>query len=337
MKQARRPAPKRVPPPAKPDPALELFALMLKIRLAEQKIIELYPSDKIQSPVHLSIGQEATAVGVCRAMGPLDHIYGTYRGHGVYIAKGGGLKGMFAELYGKDTGCARGKGGSMHLVAPEVGLMGCSAIVSSLIPPAVGDALASSLQGRQRISVALFGDGAMDEGVYFESVNFALLKNLPVLFVCENNGYAIHSKVADRRKQTRLTRLTEGFGLPARQYDGNDVFAVHDQTSKALSRIRKGGGPELLEFSCFRWNEHVGPGVDYAEAYRRPGEKARALAADPLEKARSLLRRRFRVTAEQFQACERGVRAEIDEAVRYAEESPFPGADQLLAGVYAAR
>jgi TPP-dependent pyruvate/acetoin dehydrogenase alpha subunit len=155
---------------------LELYRTMLRIRLAELRIVDIYPTDKIQSPVHLSIGQEAVAAGVCRALKSSDHVLGTYRGHAIYIAKGGDMNGMFAELYGKATGCAKGRGGSMHLVAPEAGLMGCSAIVGGTIPVAVGDALAAKMEGRGRVAAVFFGDGALDEGVFFESANFAVLK-----------------------------------------------------------------------------------------------------------------------------------------------------------------
>ena len=183
---------------------VSLFKAMLKIRLAEERVIEIYPSDKIQSPIHLSLGQEAVAAGVCLALRKDDHIYGTYRGHGIYIAKGGSLKKAFAELFAKDTGCCRGKGGSMHYVAPEVGLMGCSAIVASTIPVATGDALAAQYLGSDRVVVAFFGDGAVGEGVFFESLNFAALKKLPVIYVLENNNYAVHSRVKDRHKMTKL-------------------------------------------------------------------------------------------------------------------------------------
>ncbi len=176
----------------------ELFFLALKIRLVEEKVIELYPSDKIQSPVHLSIGQEAVAVGVCRSLTPSDLLFSSYRGHAFYMAKGGDLRAMFAELCGKVTGCCEGKGGSMHLAAPEVGMMGASAIVASTIPHAVGAALAAKLLKKEQVIVAVFGDGAVDEGVYHESLNIAALHALPVIFLFENNGLAVHSRMADR-------------------------------------------------------------------------------------------------------------------------------------------
>ncbi len=316
---------------------VELYRLMLRIRVAERRIVDIYPTDKIQSPIHLSVGQEAVSAGLCAALRREDRVYGTYRGHGLFIAKGGGMRAMFAELYGKDAGCARGKGGSMHLAAPEAGLMGCSAIVASLIPVAVGDAMGAKMRGLDRVTAAVFGDGATDEGVFFESVNFAMLKNLPVLFVCENNRYAIHSTVADRRKQTDLSKLAVGLGLRGRKADGDDVFAVHAEVAAAAARLRKGGPPEFLEFSTHRWHEHVGAGTDFQEAYRARGEEKRARAADPLAAAKKELIKRWKLAPKDFAALEERARAEVEDAVAFAEKAPVPAPSSLLADVYAPR
>ncbi len=316
------------------DRAIQLYQCLLKIRRTEEKIAQVYPSDKIQSPIHLCIGQEAVSAGVCLALEKTDHLYGTYRSHGIYIAKGGDLKKLFAELYARDTGCARGKGGSMHLVAPEVGLMGCSALVGSTIPIATGDALASQMQGRKRVVVAFFGDGAVDEGVFFESLNFAALKNLPILFVCENNYYAIHSKVSDRHKQTDLYRFGESLGVKGMRFDGNDVFGVYSSMSEAVRKIRKGGGPLLLEYQTYRWYEHVGPGLDHSEAYRDSKRLADAKKKDPLELAQKVLKKEHRVSDQDFQKWEETTRKEVEEAVKFAEESPYPEPHQLYEGVF---
>jgi TPP-dependent pyruvate/acetoin dehydrogenase alpha subunit len=317
--------------------SIELYRSMLRIRLAEQRIVELYPSDKIQSPVHLSVGQEAIAAGVCRALLPSDHVYGTYRGHAFYLAKGGDMKRMFAELYGKDTGCARGKGGSMHLVDPDVGLMASSAIVASTIPVATGDAFASLRMKSGRVAVAVFGDGAIDEGVFFESVNFAVLKKLPILYVLENNWYAIHSKVPERRKQTQLWRVAEGLGLEGDTHEGNDVGAVYSVMAKAAAACRKGAGPKLLEFTAYRWHEHVGPGVDFHESYRRTNEQALAQKNDPLKLAKADLSKRCGVKEEMFAHWDAETRHEVDEAVEFAEKSPFPAVERLYQDVFAER
>lgn len=316
---------------------VDLYQVMFRIREAERRISEIYPSDKIQSPVHLSIGQEAVSAGVCRAMRPGDHLYGTYRSHGLFIAKGGDLKKLFAELYGRRTGCAKGKGGSMHVAAPEAGLMGCSAIVASLIPVATGDALASEMQGRSRVVVSFFGDGAVDEGVFFESVNFALLKKLPILYVCENNHYAVHSKISDRHRQTELFRLTEGLGLTGKRYDGDDAALVFARTREALEEIREGGGPMLLEFMTHRWIEHVGPRMDLEDVYREKGEARLALESDPLPKTKTLLQTQFGIPESVIQEWEDLVRREVDEAVAYAEKSPFPDPGELWEDLYEGR
>ena len=312
---------------------IELYRCMLKIRLAEERIAEIHPTDKIQSPIHLCIGQEAVAAGVCAALGSMDHIYGTYRSHGLFLAKGGALPELFAELYGKEIGCARGRGGSMHLVAPEVGFMGSSAIVASTIPVATGDALASALQGRERVAVAFFGDGAVDEGVFFESINFALLKNLPVIYVCENNHYAIHSKVADRHKQTELFRIGEGLGLAGSRFDGNDVSEVYSQMEEAIRKVRNGGAPLLLEFMTYRWYEHVGSGLDHKEIYRDKQKLSEFPARDPLILAKTQLKK-FGVSEEILDRWRSEILSEIEEAVEFAEMSPSPDPETLHQFVY---
>ena len=313
--------------------ALALYTLMFKIRRAEEKVAALYPSDKIQSPIHLSIGQEAVAAGVCYALETTDHLYGTYRSHGIYIAKGGDLKKLFAELYAKDTGCARGKGGSMHLVAPEVGLMGCSAIVASTIPLAVGDALAAKMKRDNRVAVAFFGDGAVDEGVFFESLNFASLKQLPVIFVCENNNYAVHSKVADRHAQPEIYRYGEALNVPGQRYDGDDAEVVYTSMRDTVKYVREKSRPVLLEYMTYRWAEHVGPGCDHEEGYRDHRKLRAALKNDPLKRAKKILQS-LKIPRKEIGACEKKVNQEIEAAVAFAEASPFPGPERLHADLF---
>ena len=207
------------------QPDLErVYAKLLLIRRAEEEVARIYPSDKIKSPVHLSIGQEAVAVGVCDPLRADDVVSGTYRSHAAYIAKGGDLRTMFAELYGKDTGCCRGKGGSMHMVAMEQHILGTSAVVGTTVPIAVGYALALKREGKGRLAVAFFGDGATEEGVFHESLNFAALHKLPVLFVCENNGYAIHTPLSKRWATNRLCERVATYGIPAQKVPDSDVL-----------------------------------------------------------------------------------------------------------------
>lgn len=311
-----------------------LYQCMLKIRMTEEKVAEIYPSDRIQSPIHLCVGQEAVSAGVVQAFERKDHIYGSYRGHGIYVAKGGDLKKFFAELYGKATGYAKGKGGSMHAGAPEVGLMGCTAVVASQIPVATGDALASQMQGSPRLVGAFFGDGAVDEGVFFESINFAVLKKLPILYVCENNHYAVHSKVSDRHKQTELFRIGEGLGLQGYRFDGNDVAAVYSFTKQACQYLRDGGEPLLLEFMTYRRYEHVGPRIDDGQPYQDREGLTQALENDPLERTKRDLVKEFGITEEAISEWTDSVQKEIEEAVRFAEESPFPEPESLYQDVY---
>ena len=316
------------------ETATRLYQCMLKIRLTEEKIAEIYPSNKIQSPIHLCVGQEAVSAGVAQALQKEDHIYGSYRGHGIYLGKGGDLKKLFAELYGKATGYAKGKGGSMHAGASEVGLMGCTAIVASQIPVATGDALASQMQGCPRVVVAFFGDGAVDEGVFFESINFAVLKKLPILYVCENNHYAIHSKVSDRHKETDLFKIGESLGLKGYRFDGNDVGVVYSSTKQACQSLREGGEPLLLEFMTYRWYEHVGPRLDHKESYRDREKLAQAVASDPLEKAKGYLVKELGITEETISQWAGSLQGEIEEAIAFAEESPFPSSESLYEDVY---
>ncbi len=316
---------------------ISLYKAMLKIRRAEEKVAELYPSDKIQSPIHLCIGQEAISAGVCLAMKQSDHLYGTYRGHGVYLAKGGSMKQMFAELYAKDTGCAGGRGGSMHLIAPEVGLMGCSAIVASTIPLAVGDALATKMRKKNDVTVTFFGDGAIGEGVFFESLNFAALKKLPVVFVCENNNYAVHSRVSDRHKQTDLYKYAQPFGVPSKRLDGNDALLVYESMSDAIAKARKGSGPIFIEYMTYRIYEHVGPSKDHKEVYRETKKLKNAEKNDPVIRLGKELRQKYKIPESVFAEWESELQKEVESAVQFAEKSPEPPASRLYEHIYLER
>ncbi len=299
-----------------------LFYEALRIRLVEASIIELYPSDKIQSPVHLSIGQEAVAVGVCAALKTSDPLFGTYRSHAFYLAKGGCLKQMFAELYGRRGGCAKGKAGSMHLMAPEVGFMGSSAVVASTIAHAVGAAYAVKLFKRNQVVTTVFGDGATEEGVYHESLNFASLKKLPTLFICENNGLAVHAKTWERQA-FKISQHVRAYGMPyVCVKQGYDLMAVARAARAAVRYVRRCGTPYYLEIKTCRYKEHVGVNDDLNAGYRTQAELDRWKRNDPL------------VTDGRRVAKYSGrIRKEINEAIRYAEASPVPGAADLLQDV----
>ncbi|MDP6785678.1 MAG: thiamine pyrophosphate-dependent dehydrogenase E1 component subunit alpha [Rhodospirillales bacterium] len=269
------------PEPPTDDETIEtVYRLLRLIRRSEEEIARLYPSDKIKSPIHLSIGQEFVSVGVIGALDEADVVSATYRGHAAYIAKGGDLGKMMAELYGKAGGCAGGKAGSMHLVDMEQGILGTSAVVATTIPVAVGYALALKREGRGRIVVSFFGDGATEEGAFAESLNFAALHDLPILFVCENNGYAIHSPIEDRWASPALCARVETYGIRTHRFTEGDVFALRSATEKACQSLRAGDGPVFIECLACRWREHVGPEDDFDAGYRDRAEMEPWLAND---------------------------------------------------------
>lgn len=299
-----------------------MFYKALRIRLVEQRVMELYPFDKIQSPVHLSIGQEAVAVGACQPLRSTDLVFCSYRSHAFYMAKGGDLPEMFAELYGKTPGCGAGKAGSMHLAAREVGLMGASAVVASTIPHAVGAALAAHRRNTGQVTLAAFGDGAVEEGVYHESMNFAALHKLPVIFLCENNGLAVHSKI-ESRHAFRILDHAKTYGMKTTFIDdGSDFARVQEVLSRIVDEVRAGKGPQFVEVKTFRYMEHVGIGEDYHAGYRSKSDLEAWNAKDPLLKERDLI-------AKYTPA----ITAEIERAVSFAEDAPAPGLEQLLVDV----
>jgi TPP-dependent pyruvate/acetoin dehydrogenase alpha subunit len=312
-------------------PALErLYRGLRRIRRVEEEIARIYPSDKIKSPVHLSIGQEAVAVGVCAALRADDVVAPTYRGHAAYLAKGGDLGAMMAELYGKATGAARGKGGSMHLVAMDHFVLGASAVVGTTIPLALGYALALKREGKGRIAVAFFGDGATEEGVFYESLNFAALHRLPVLFVCENNRYAIHTPIEKRWATERLAERVGTFGIPPTRIEDGDVLKIHAWTEASAAAIRSGkSGPRFAECLTYRWREHVGPGEDYEAGYRSRAELAPWLKSDPVEQIGAL------IPAAERRRIDAAIEDEIAAAVAFAEQSPFPEPRELFTHVFA--
>jgi TPP-dependent pyruvate/acetoin dehydrogenase alpha subunit/nucleoside-diphosphate-sugar epimerase len=305
-----------------------LYRAIYRIRRLEEEVARVYATDKIKSPVHLSIGQEAVSVGVCDALRPADVVFGTYRGHALYLAKGGDLNAMVAELYGKATGCTKGKGGSMHLVDPEAGVMGMSAVVGTTIANAAGYAYALKHQRRDSIVVSFFGDGATEEGVFSETLNFAVLKQLPILFVCENNGYAIHTAQGKRQGRPDICARAEAFGMPAKRLDGNNLFELLRSAKEAVAHIRFGGGPRFLEVATYRWREHVGPASDFKLGYRSEAECEQWVAADPLRRLADDL------PADERTIIEQEVESELAVAFANADASPFPGVEELMSDVF---
>ncbi len=315
--------------------ALRLYGEMVRLRLIEEKIAELYLEQEMRCPVHLCIGQEAVATGISASLGKQDYALSGHRSHGHYLAKGGDLKGMMAELYGKVTGTSRGKGGSMHLVDLDVGFLGATPIVASTIPIGVGAAFASVMRGEKRVSVVYFGEGATEEGVFHESVNFALLKNLPVIFVCENNLYSVYSPVSVRQPPIRKVYETaKGHGIESLHGDGNDVEAVLKLGAAAVDKARKGGGPTFLEFQTYRWREHCGPNYDNKLGYREEREFLEWKEKCPIMKLQAQLRGQGWLDEMQERAMKEKIMVEIDGAVRFAKQSEFPPASELKADIF---
>jgi len=306
-----------------------LYRQLYRIRRVEEEIARVYPTDCIQSPVHLSIGQEAVSVAVCEALAASDVAFGSYRSHAYYLAKGGDLRGMIAELYGKVTGVAKGKAGSMHLIDTAAGVMGASAVVGSTLPQAVGYALGAVEQGRNQVVAVFFGEGATEEGVFAESLNFAALKKLPVLFVCENNGYAIHSRQQDRQALPDVTARAASLGVPARRFEEMDIYQLFAASCEAVETIRQGGGPQFFECCCYRWMEHVGPQQDFGVGYRPAAEAEPWMQRDALNVVAARLSDRVR------REIETQVEEEINDAFAFAQRSDWPGPSELFTDLYA--
>jgi len=298
-----------------------LLHQVFRIRRIEETIAEIYASDKIQSPVHLSLGQEPVAVGVCSQLETTDLVFGTYRGHALYLAKGGSLKKMMAELFGKQTGSGKGKAGSMHLADPDVGVMGSSAVVASTIPHAVGAAYAARFKSSRQVVACFFGDGATGEGVYHESLNFAAKQRLPILFVCENNGWAISTRVADVHA-FEIFSHAKGYGLSVtRIEEGWDVEKISHVARQEIEALRSDQGPRYLEILTNRQVEHVGP---RSGIYLNPQSEDYSVDStmqDPL-------------TQSQLEASVLAdIEKELEEAIQFAEDSPFPTIRDLLRDV----
>jgi pyruvate dehydrogenase E1 component alpha subunit len=289
----------------------------------------------MRCPVHLCIGQEAIAAGVCDLLAADDQVMSTHRAHGHYLAKGGDLQAMMAEMHGKATGCSSGMGGSMHLVDLNAGFLGAAPIVGSTIPIAVGVAFGLRLLGEERVVVAFFGEGATEEGAFHEALNFAALKRLPVLFVCENNLYSVYSPLSVRQPKGReVHRLAAGHGIESRRGDGNNVEQVHAMTCDALSRIRSGRGPAFLEFSTYRWREHCGPNYDNHIGYRTEEEFAHWQHLCPIERMRRSATDAEWLSDAEIKLWLEEIQAEFAHAVSFAKSSPVPEARAMLEYVY---
>lgn len=309
---------------------LELLRAMTRIRMVEEEIAKRYPEQQMRCPVHLSIGQEAAAVGVCATLQPTDWAFSGHRNHAHYLAKGGNLKAMLAEIYGKATGCCGGKGGSMHLSDQAAGFIAATPIVGSTVPIAVGAALTAQREGKGRVVVVFLGDGAMEAGVVHESLNFATLKNLPILFVCENNLYSVYSPLNVRQPPNRsISDLAAGHGLKTIKADGNNVQEVYTIASATVQELRHGLGPVFMELSTYRWLEHCGPGYDNDIGYRTDNEFQEWKKRDPLVISSQQLLAVLKST--EIDA----ISQEIEAAFSAAISDPFPNPGSAGMHVYA--
>lgn len=315
---------------------LAMYVTMLKIRKFEEKVAELVSSMEIITPCHLYIGQEAVAAGVSAAIRKDDYVFSTHRSHGHYIAKGGDIRALMAELYCKATGCSSGRGGSMHLSSPDVGLPGSSAIVAGTIPLAVGAALAFSIQKSDRVSATFFGDGAVGEGVFYESLNFASLKKLPVIFICENNLYSTHMPISSCLADVSIYRKADAFNMPGIRVDGNNVAEVFNAAKKAVHDARLGKGPTLIECMTYRWRGHVGPHYDIDKGIRSKDELDYWINRCPIKMLEEFLLMQDFISESRINQIHNEIERGIEEALVFAENSPHPDVnrDKVLSGVF---
>lgn len=311
-----------------------LYYEMLRIRMIEEAVEARYHEDQMKTPIHLAIGQEAVAVGCSAALRLSDYVFCGHRTHACYLAKGGDLHAMFSEFFCRLNGCAGSRGGSMHLLDKSVGMMGSSAIVAGAIPIATGSALTSHLKEEDRVTLVYLGDAAVEEGVMWESLNFAVLKRLPIIYVCENNYYSVCSPLSVRQASVDIYKKAEGFGASTFSIDGNDVLAVMETAKAAVKHVRAQSGPVFIEAHTYRWRGHHGAGDDTASGYRSADELAQWKSYDPLVLLESAMQELGMMKETTKQSMRSKIEAEIAAAFEHAIHSPNPTQSDLLTYVY---
>jgi pyruvate dehydrogenase E1 component alpha subunit len=314
------------------DKLVEMYKQMLEIRFFEEKVFDLYAQNLVPGTIHLYLGEEAVAVGVCSLLRKDDYITSTHRGHGHCIAKGAELKRTMAEILGKKTGYCKGKGGSMHIADFKIGMLGATAVVGAGLPIAVGAGLSAKLRKTDQVVACFFGEGASNQGTFHESINMASIWKLPVIFVCENNLYAMGTRQSRVMAIENVADRAVAYGIPGVVVDGNDVLAVYEATEKAVERARKGEGPTLIECKTYRHKGHSR--VDPAK-YRPKEEVEEWLAKDPIKCFKEKLLQTNTLTESEIQQIEKEVSDEIEEAVKFAMESPYPAPEEALEDIYA--
>lgn len=318
-----------------PETAKRLLLQMRRIRHVELEIARRYNEGQMRCPTHLSIGQEAVSAAVGLALRTTDLAVSGHRAHAHYLGKGGDLRAMLAEIYGRIDGCSRGKGGSMHLIDESVGFMGSTAIVAGTIPVGVGLAYGIQCRSTDQVSCVFHGDAAVEAGAFYESVNFAVVKRLPVLFLCENNLYSVYSPLAGRQPEGRsIAAMARGIGIEAETGDGNDVVEVYAKTTAALDAIRAGRGPRFLEFSTYRWLEHCGPNYDNDIGYRTETEFLTWKAREPIARFETQLIADGVVTSADVARMDADIADEVGAAFTFAAASPMPPADDAFADLH---
>ena len=317
------------------DISKQLLFQMKRIRFVEEEIARRYAEGAMRCPTHLSVGQEAVAAAVGLTLKNKDMAVSGHRAHAHYLAKGGDLKAMLAEIYGKAAGCSQGKGGSMHLIDESVGFMGSTAIVGGTVPVGVGLAYGMKVKKSDQVSCIFLGDAVVETGAFFESVNFAVLKKLPVLFVCENNLYSVYSPLNVRQPEGRsIAAMVAGLGMPTYSGDGNDVAGVYAKVCESVAEIREGGGPRLVEFSTYRWLEHCGPSYDNHIGYRSESEFLEWQEKEPIKRFERVMLDNSTITAAELELMNDSIAMEVENAFTFAETSPMPAVDSAYSDLY---
>lgn len=318
-----------------PSTLRSLYQTMLRIRRVEVRIGERYKEDEMHTPIHLCIGQEAISAGVCAHLRRDDYLFSNHRGHGHYLAKGGGLKEMIAELYNRETGCSRGRGGSMHLIDTSVSIPGTSSIVAGSVPIGTGAALAAVMQKTDKVSVVFLGDAATEEGVVQESIAFAMLKKLPVIYVCENNSYAVCSPLSNRQATNDIYRRFEGLSVSGHLVDGNNVTEVYCVAKEAIEKARSGGGPSFMECRTYRMTDHHGGTSGVEVGYRTQAEVDEWAGKCPVSNFERFLVERSILSAGDIAEYKSVIDREVAEAFEFARSSPLPDANDVGKYLYA--
>ncbi len=318
--------------PIAKEKLIDMYRTMVRIRTFEERVSKEFAAGNIPGFVHLYIGEEATATGACANLRPDDYITSTHRGHGHLIAKGGKTDLMMAELYGKETGYCKGKGGSMHIADVDIGILGANGIVGAGIPIAGGAALSAKMRGTDQVAICFFGDGACNTSRFHEGINLASIWKLPVVYIIENNQYAESTSIRYAANIANLADRAAAYGIPGKPIDGNDVLAVYEAVGEAVARARKGEGPTIIECKTYRWHGHY---EGDTMTYRTEEEVEGWMKKDPIPRFRRKLIELGVLTEKEADEIDQAMLKELDEAVRFAEESPLPDPEEALEDVFA--